>query len=97
MGATAWLCPSNHRNPLTGTTSALSADSLKKAIKVFLDQTDADGQPVNVEPSILLVPTALKFLVVELTRGSVLKISETALLRVVASHGEVTKPSVSAV
>ena len=91
------LFSTNHRNLLTGATSALSADSLKKAIKVFLDQTDADGQPVNVEPSILLVPTALKFLVVELTRGSVLKISETAPLRVVASHGEVTKPSVSAV
>ena len=69
------LFSTNHRNLLTGATSALSADSLKKAIKVFLDQTDADGQPVNVEPSILLVPTALKFLAVELTRGAALMMS----------------------
>ena len=69
------LFSTNHKNLLTGATSALSADSLKKAIKVFLDQTDADGQPVNVEPSILLVPTALKFLAVELTRGAALMMS----------------------
>ena len=42
---------------------------------MFLDQTDADGQPVNVEPSILLVPTALKFLAGELTRGAALMMS----------------------
>ena len=69
------LFSTNHKNLLTGATSTLSADSLKKAIKVFLDQTDADGQPVNVEPSILLVPTALKFLAVELTRGAALMMS----------------------
>lgn len=69
------LFSTSHRNLLTGASSALSADSLKKAIKAFLDQTDADGQPVNVEPSILLVPTALKFLAVELTRGAALMMS----------------------
>ena len=69
------LFSTNHKNLLSGANSALSADSLKKAIKVFLDQTDADGQPVNVEPSILLVPTALKFLAVELTRGAALMMS----------------------
>ena len=55
-----------HKNQLTGANSALSADSLKKAIQLFLNQTDRDGQPINVEPSILLVPTALKFLAQEL-------------------------------
>lgn len=69
------LFSSAHKNLLTGANSALSADSLKKAIKVFLDQTDADGQPVSVEPTILLVPTALKFLAVELTRGAALMMS----------------------
>ena len=39
------LFASNHKNLLTGATSALSADSLKKAIQIFLNQTDADGQP----------------------------------------------------
>ena len=99
MDATARRTSTNHKNLLTGATSALSADSLKKAIKVFLDQTDADGKcaravgvvsgereartakqpqgpaPISVEPSILLVPTALKFLAVELTRGAALMMS----------------------
>lgn len=69
------LFSTNHRNLLTGANSALSSDSLKKAIKAFLDQTDADGQPISVEPSILLVPTALKFLAQELTQGPTLVMS----------------------
>ena len=69
------LFSTNHRNLLSGANSALSADSLKKAIKAFLDQTDADGQPISVEPSILLVPTALKFLAQELTQGPTLVMS----------------------
>lgn len=69
------LFSTNHRNLLTGAASALSSDSLKKAIKAFLDQTDADGQPISVEPSILLVPTALKFLAQELTQGPTLVMS----------------------
>ena len=64
-----------HKNQITGANSALSADSLKKAIQLFLNQTDRDGQPINVEPSILLVPTALKFLAQELTQGRALIMS----------------------
>jgi len=65
----------DHKNLLSGATSALSADSLKKAIQMFIDQTDSDGQPISVEPSILLVPTALKHLAIELTRGATLMMS----------------------
>ena len=64
-----------HKNLLTGATSALSADSLKKAIELYLDQTDADGQPIAVEPRYLVVPTALKHLAIELTRGATLVMS----------------------
>ena len=64
-----------HKNLLTGATSALSADSLKKAIQIFLDQVDADSQPISVEPRFLLVPTALKHLAIELTRGATLVMS----------------------
>ena len=64
-----------HKNQLTGANSVLSADSLKKAIQLFLNQIDRDGQPINVEPSILLVPTALKFLAQELTQGRALIMS----------------------
>ncbi len=64
-----------HKNLLSGATSALSADSLKKAIQLFLDQVDADGQPIAVEPKYLLVPTALKHLAIELTQGATLIMS----------------------
>ena len=64
-----------HKNLLTGANSALSADSLKKGIQLFMDQTFADGQPISVEPSILLVPTALKFLATELTKGATFMMS----------------------
>lgn len=66
------LFHSGHKNLLTGATSALSSDSLKKAIQLYLDQVDADGQPISVEPRFLLVPTALKHLAIELTRGATL-------------------------
>ena len=66
------LFSAGHKNLLTGASSALSAESLKKAVQIFLDQTDADNQPINVEPRILLVPTALKHLAIELTKGATL-------------------------
>ena len=69
------LFSSTHKNLLGGASSALSAESLKKAIQLYLDQTDADGQPIAVEPKYLLVPTALKHLAVELTRGATLIMS----------------------
>ena len=59
-----------HANLLTGATSALGVDSLQAAIKLFLDQKDADGQPISIEPKYLLVPTDLKFKAVELTKGT---------------------------
>ena len=72
-----------HKNLLSGATSALGADSLKKAIQLFLDQVDADGQPISVEPRFLLVPTALKHQALELTRGTTLIMSgaDTPTLR----------------
>lgn len=71
------LFHNGHKNLLSGATSALSADSLKKAIQLFLDQVDADGQPISVEPRYLLVPTALKHLAIELTQGATLIMSGT--------------------
>ncbi|MDD5699439.1 MAG: hypothetical protein PHH77_12565, partial [Victivallaceae bacterium] len=66
------LFSSAHKNLLTGVDSALGFESLKKAIQLFLDQVDADNQPISVEPRFLLVPTALKHLAIELTRGATL-------------------------
>ncbi|MBR2964314.1 MAG: Mu-like prophage major head subunit gpT family protein [Lentisphaeria bacterium] len=64
------LFSSAHKNLISGANSALSADSLKKAIQLFLDQVDADGQPISIEPRFLLVPSALKHHAIELTRGA---------------------------
>ena len=69
------LFSSAHKNILGGASSALSAESLKKAIQIFLDQVDADGQPISVEPRYLLVPTALKHQAIELTKGATLIMS----------------------
>lgn len=61
-----------HKNYKAGTTSALSVDSLEKAIALFMDQTDSDDQPIAVSPKFLLVPTNLFPLAQRLTMSSVL-------------------------
>jgi len=60
------LFHADHRNWRDGADTALSADALTLAIQMFMDQTDADGQPINVNPKFLLVPTALKMTAREL-------------------------------
>ena len=64
------LFSAKNNNLLTGDSSALDFESLAKAIQVFADQTDADGQPIAVEPRYLLVPTALKMKALELTKSN---------------------------
>ncbi|GIW56317.1 MAG: hypothetical protein KatS3mg082_2721 [Nitrospiraceae bacterium] len=49
-----------NKNFFSGASSALQISSLTTAERLFLDQTDADGQPILISPAILLVPTALK-------------------------------------
>jgi hypothetical protein len=49
-----------HNNLLTGTTSALSIESLGLAETLFLKQVDAAGQPIMLTPRYLLVPPELK-------------------------------------
>jgi hypothetical protein len=55
-----------HGNYKAGADTALSGDSLALAVQMFMDQTDADGQPINVSPKFLLVPTGLKITAREL-------------------------------
>ncbi len=61
-----------HKNYKAGADSALSTDSLAEAIQLFLDQTDADKQPINISPRFLLVPTALKMTAKEILNSSYL-------------------------
>lgn len=49
-----------NKNFISGVDTALSIDSLTLAEQKFLDQTDSDGRPILVSPSVLLVPTSLK-------------------------------------
>ncbi len=61
-----------HRNYKEGADTALAADSLAAAIQLFLDQTDADKQPINISPRFLLVPTALTMTARELLNSTLL-------------------------
>ena len=49
-----------NKNFISGAATNLSIDSLTQAEQAFLDQTDADGKPILLTPSVLLVPSALK-------------------------------------
>ena len=50
----------DNNNYLVGAPTALGIESLTNAEKTFLDQVDANGKPVLLTPSVLLVPTDLK-------------------------------------
>jgi hypothetical protein len=66
------LFHAGHGNYEEGADTALDADSLALAVQMFMDQTDADNQPINVSPKFLLVPTALKMTARELLNATLL-------------------------
>jgi hypothetical protein len=49
-----------NKNFFSGADTALSIDALTKGEQMFLDQTDTDGKPILLTPSVLLVPSSLK-------------------------------------
>lgn len=59
-----------NKNYKEGADTALDANSLAEAIQMFLDQVDADKQPINVNPKFLVVPTALKMTARELLNST---------------------------
>jgi len=61
-----------HKNYKAGADTALSPDSLATAIQQFMDQVDADKQPINIAPRFLLVPTSLKMTAREILSSSYL-------------------------
>jgi phage major head subunit gpT-like protein len=65
----------DHKNYMEGADTALTTEGLRKAVQMFLDQVDADGQPINIEPMYLVVPTGLKHTAIELTKGATLIMS----------------------
>ena len=59
-----------HGNYKEGVDTALSAEALALAVQLFMDQTDADEQPINVGARFLVVPTALKMTARELLNST---------------------------
>jgi len=72
LSDTKVLFHTDHGNYKAGANTVLAADSLGEAVQMFMDQTDADGQPINVSPKFLLVPTALKMTARELLNATLL-------------------------
>jgi hypothetical protein len=70
LGNPGNLFSTAHKNFRDGTDTALSGESLGLAVQLFLDQVDADGQPINISPRFLLVPTALKMTARELLNST---------------------------
>lgn len=61
---------SGNSNVSTGGGSALGTTGLKAAEVVFMNQTDPDGHPIGIMPSVLLVPPTLKRTAMELMNSS---------------------------
>jgi len=60
LGNASSFFGSGNSNYISGASTTLQISSLTTAEQTFMDQTDADGDPVGITPAILLVPTALK-------------------------------------
>lgn len=75
MTDTLALFHATHLNLNTGAT--LAKDKLAEAIVAFMKQVDKDGQPINVEPRILLVPPELRFTASELVKSATIVITGT--------------------
>lgn len=72
QGDTENLFSTAHKNYMNGADSALSVESLEKMIGMFMDQTDSAGDPIDVSPKYLIVPTALYALAQRLTMSQYL-------------------------
>lgn len=64
-------------NYFEGATSALSIDSLGEAWQLFADQTDSQGKPIMLSPSVLLTSTKNAILSKQLYNSTEVRISGT--------------------
>jgi hypothetical protein len=58
-----------NRNFLSGAGSVLSIDGLTQAETMFMEQVDADGKPIGIMPSFILVPPSLSAIGAQLFRS----------------------------
>ncbi|MBQ9501675.1 MAG: Mu-like prophage major head subunit gpT family protein [Lentisphaeria bacterium] len=61
-----------HANYLTGSTYALSIAAVKAMRTLFLNQTDADGEPISIAPKFMLVPSTLEAAAQELVQSALI-------------------------
>lgn len=61
-----------HKNYLNGSSYALSIDGLKAMRTLFLNQVDADGEPISIAPKFLLVPSSLEATAQELVQSALI-------------------------
>jgi hypothetical protein len=62
-----------NKNYVAGADTAMSIDGLTKVAVAFMDQVDADGKPIGIMPSIVLVPTALSAIGTQLYKSMELR------------------------
>jgi hypothetical protein len=68
--AIAFFEAATHKN--LNTSCALGADNLATAIKGFRNQTDANGDPIDVDPAFLVVPSTLEELAKQLCFSNII-------------------------
>ena len=66
-------------NLLTGTANALSYEGLSALETKFMEQTDGDGNPLGLDPAILLVPPKLKLTAEQLLTSTALNMAATGV------------------
>jgi len=60
-----------NKNYISGATTVLGPDGLEQAVQKFLEQTDADGKPIVLNPRWLVVPPPLKVTADQLYKSTV--------------------------
>lgn len=70
--------------------SLLTIDGLTQAVQMFRDQVDADGKPLGINPSLLVVPTSLEVTALNLFNGQNLAVGALG-----ATNAKSTEPNVN--
>jgi hypothetical protein len=82
---------SGAKNYMSGASSAMSVTSLTTAVQKFLEQKDANGQPIMLSPDRLLVPPALRTTALSLFNGAELVVTALG-----STSAKSTEPNINA-
>jgi hypothetical protein len=70
---TTSLFVAGNKNYITGATTVLSAEGLRKGLETFRKQTDSQGNAIGLDPRFLLVPPELEFIAKQLVNSGSLQ------------------------